>query len=89
MVREGGVWVSDRRWGGGGCVCYLRERGVCVCYLRERWFIQVQLQPLDHIREVSSVEADHVFGHTRRLRPTQTQTHPKTAQISIRHTDRA
>lgn len=29
--------------------------------------MQVQLQPLDHVRKISSVETHHVFGYARRL----------------------
>lgn len=37
--------------------------------LRQWGFMKVQLQPLDHIREITSVETHYVFGNTRRIRP--------------------
>lgn len=36
--------------------------------LRQRRFVEVQLQPLDYMREITSMETHDVFGYTRRLR---------------------
>lgn len=35
-------------------------------HLRQRGFMEVQLQPHDHIWEISSVETHHVFGDASR-----------------------
>lgn len=42
---------------------------VCVwcANLRQRGLVQVQLQPLDHVREIGGMETHHVFGYARRL----------------------
>lgn len=36
--------------------------------LRQRRFVEVQLQPLNHVSEIGSVETHHVFGYARRPR---------------------
>lgn len=36
--------------------------------LRQRGFVEVQLQPLNYVSEISSVETHNVFGYTRRPR---------------------
>lgn len=38
-------------------------------HLRQRRFVQVQLQPLNDVREIPSMETNNVFGYMRRLRP--------------------
>lgn len=39
-----------------------------VLNLRQRRFVEVQLQPLNYVSEIGSVETHHVFGYARRPR---------------------